>query len=148
MYKDKKKSKICINGFSSNLLNCNVGVRQGETLTPFFFPCIFMTQKIICQTKMSTITEGIVKELFHFKECLSCFMQTTMLVQLSLNYLQFALNEFYKYCDKWTLKVNILVKQKLLYFLRTVNLRVIVLSVEIDKGIKSSWCNFLKNMSF
>lgn len=36
MYKGIK-SKICINGFSSDLFTCNVGVRQGESLSPCLF---------------------------------------------------------------------------------------------------------------
>ena len=36
MYKDIK-SKICANGMMSKFFDCNVGVRQGENLSPFLF---------------------------------------------------------------------------------------------------------------
>lgn len=67
MYKGIK-SKICINGFSSDLFTCNVGVRQGESLSPFLFSLYindledYLLDKNI--TGLSTITEGIEKELF------------------------------------------------------------------------------------
>ena len=68
MYKGIK-SKICINGFSSDLFTCNVGVRQGESLSPFLFSLYindledYLLDKNV--TGLSTITEGIEKELFY-----------------------------------------------------------------------------------
>lgn len=37
------KSKISMNGLSSEFFSCNVGERQGENLSPFFFRYILMT---------------------------------------------------------------------------------------------------------
>ena len=36
MYKDIK-SKVVVNGISSEMFECNIGVRQGENLSPFLF---------------------------------------------------------------------------------------------------------------
>lgn len=65
MYKGIK-SKICINGFSSDLFTCNVGVRQGEGYYIFSLYINDLEDYLLDKnvTRLSTITEGIENELF------------------------------------------------------------------------------------
>lgn len=111
MYKGIK-SKICINGFSSDLFTCNVGVRQGENLSPFLFSLYINDLEDYLLDKnvigLSTISEGIEKELFlYLKMFILFYADDTVILAESANDLQFALNEFYRYCDTWKLTVNI-----------------------------------------
>lgn len=63
MYKGIK-SKIFFDDFSSDLFTCNVGVRQGESLSLFLFS-LYINDLEDYVTRLSTITEGIEKELFY-----------------------------------------------------------------------------------
>lgn len=69
------KSKISMNGLSSEFFSCNVGVRQGENLSPFLFSLYindlekFMIDKNIIG--LQSVTKPLEDELFmYFKLCI------------------------------------------------------------------------------
>lgn len=113
------KSKISMNGLSFEFFSCNVGVRQGENLSPFLFSLYindlekFLIDKNIIG--LQSVTKPIEDELFmYFKPCI-LYADDTVILAKTPDDLQNALNEFHLYCEQWKLTVNIN-KTKILVF--------------------------------
>jgi hypothetical protein len=114
------KSKISMNGMSSDFFCCNVGVRQGENLSPFLFSIYindleeFLTEKNV--VGLQSISSSIENELFlYLKLSVLFYADDTVIMAETADDLQKGLDEFYVYCSRWKLNVNV-EKTKVLVF--------------------------------
>ena len=119
MYKGIK-SMLKINGMLSDFFNCNIGVRQGENLSPFLFSLYindleeFLVEKNVLG--IHSISNDIENELFvYFKLLVLFYADDCVILAESTVELQNALNEFKMYCSDWKLNVNV-EKTKILVF--------------------------------
>lgn len=111
MYKGIK-SKICMNGMSSDLFCCNIGERQGKKLSPFLFSIYindledFLLHKNIVglQSIISSIEDELMLIL---KLCLLFYADDTVIMTETADDLQKALDEFHVYCSQCKLNVNV-----------------------------------------
>ena len=121
MYKDVK-SCVMYNNKKSNFFDCEMGVRQGENLSPFLF-AVFLNdlQNFLEQENVSGLREisGILEDKFNIflKLFVLLYADDTVLMSESKEGLQDILNKFGTYCDTWRLKVNI-DKTKIMVFSR------------------------------
>ena len=110
MYKNAK-SQVSFKNTLSETFPCQVGVRQGENLSPLLFAIylndfnVFLSKKYNGLTKT---TESISNELQIYLKifCLLYADDTVVLAESAIE-LQKALDCLYTYCNKWALKVNI-----------------------------------------
>ena len=114
------KSTIKISGMSSDFFTCNVGVRQGENLSPFLFALYINDLEYFLQEKgivgLQSITDAIEDELMlYLKLLILLYADDTVIMAESADDLQNALNEFFVYCTNWKLVVNV-EKTKILIF--------------------------------
>ena len=107
MYKNAKSCVQGTDGFSE-FFACNIGVRQGENLSPLLFS-IFLND---LEQFLSKNSEGIQ---FDFNvNNLECFIKIytllyaddTILISESPKNLQLMLDSLHSYCEKWKLQVN------------------------------------------
>ena len=119
MYKGIK-SKISMNGMSSDYFCCNIGVRQGESLSPFLFSIYindlddFLREKNV--VGLQTISTSIEDELFlYLKLSVLFYADDTVIMAETADDLQKALDEFHVYCSQWKLIVNV-EKAKIIVF--------------------------------
>ena len=121
MYKDAK-SCIVHNNEKSEMFACEIGVRQGENLSPLLF-CIYLNdlQEFLENAfvkGVDCISKDLENELVvNFKIFILLYADDTILLSESSEDLQNMLNEFDKYCEKWKLKINVQ-KTKVLIFSR------------------------------
>lgn len=106
------KSLVKLNGISSNFFECNVGVRQGENLSPFLFSLYindlenFLLENNI--VGLQSIRNEIENDLsLHLKLLILFYADDTVIMAESAEDLQNALNEFYIYCTRWKPSVNV-----------------------------------------
>lgn len=125
MYK-KAKSCVMMNGKISDFFKCNVGVRQGENLSPILFAIFLNDFEYFLSRKysgLSDISKDINSELgdddveLFFKLFVLLYADDTIVMAESEPELQAALNAVKEYCDLWKLTVN-LKKTKVLIFSR------------------------------
>ena len=114
------KSCISYNNQTSEYFKCEIGVRQGENLSPFLFSLFLNDLEDFILTKdivgLSSISEDIETELeTYLKIFVMLYADDTVLLAESANDLQEQLNAFSEYCDTWKLKVNV-DKTKVLVF--------------------------------
>ena len=114
------KAKLKINGFLSGSFPCQLGVRQGENLSPFLFSVFlndlesFLTMNNI--NGLQNISEMIGNELYiYIKLFAMLYADDTILFAETPDELQDVLNCFYEYCQTWRLKVNVK-KTKIMIF--------------------------------
>ncbi len=118
-----KNAKSCVQNNSqlSDFFECNIGVRQGENLSPLLFS-IFLND---LERVMHDNTKGICLEfnLDNIDWCIKLFTllyaDDTILISETPQDLQNMLNTLYSYCYKWKLKVNAS-KTKIVIFSRGV----------------------------
>ena len=122
MYSDVK-SYIRYNNECSGFFNCEVGVRQGENLSPVLF-CLYLND---LQTYLEehevigveSINKDVENELMIFiKILLFLYADDTILISESAEDLQYMLNIFANYCNQWKLKINIDKTKILIFFQR------------------------------
>lgn len=106
------KSLVKLNGIASNFFECNVGVRQGENLSPFLFSLYINDLENFLLEKNTVGLQSISNEienelLLHLKLLILFYADDTVIMAESTEDLQNALNEFYSYCTQWKLKVNV-----------------------------------------
>ena len=105
--------KTCIrnNNECSGFFNCDVGVKQGENLSPFLFSIFlndlesfFEQNNVNCLEKIS---ENCREKLFcYIKIFVILYADDTVIMSESAEGLQQALSVFEKYCNLWKLTVN------------------------------------------
>lgn len=105
------KSCITANGKKSNFFTCNVGVRQGENLSPLLFSLFINDlEHYLGNNDISGIdcnTHGQDDELMiYVKMFLLMYADDTALMSETDEDLQDALNIFESYCQQWKLTVN------------------------------------------
>ena len=121
---DNAKSCVRKGGEISEYFSCNVGVRQGENLSPLLF-AIYLNdfEKALqpCYAGLNYIKEITEDEFFNFQVLLKLYVllyaDDTVVLAESDYALQMALNAAYSYCKKWKLTVNV-DKTKIVIFSR------------------------------
>ena len=115
MYEGAKSKIRHVGKISNDFIKCNVGVRQGENLSPVLFALFLndLSQHISNSCKgLSDLSKSIsdllsddTVEVF-FKLFLLLYADDTILMAESAEDLQKALNSMYQYCVDWNLEVN------------------------------------------
>ena len=105
------KSQISVKNLLSESFPCQVGVRQGENLSPLLFALFLNDFKIFLSEKyngLTKITDSVQNELntYLYIFCL-LYADDTLILAESREELQKALDGLYEYCNKWSLKVNL-----------------------------------------
>ena len=108
---DCVKTSVFINGEKSDSFECKLGVRQGESLSPFLFAMYIndMEEVLSSDTNGITINDIRVLLLFYADDCV-LFSETPEGLQREIDLL-------YEYCNRWRLRVNT-VKSKVVVFRR------------------------------
>ncbi|XP_061174937.1 uncharacterized protein LOC133184104 isoform X3 [Saccostrea echinata] len=119
MYKGIK-SKVQIGQHLSDFFMCNVGVRQGENLSPFLFSLFINDlEDYLTRNQINGFTcpsQQMQDDMFvMLKLCILFYADDTVLMSESASDLQKSLDVFAEYCDIWKLRVNI-AKTKVLIF--------------------------------
>ena len=108
---DGIKAKIKFNGVYTDSFPCQIGVRQGENLSPFLFS-IFLNDLETFLTSngalgLPTISAKFENELnMYMNLFVLLYADDTILLAETPDGLQKQLNIFSKYCNLWRLKVN------------------------------------------
>lgn len=156
MYQDIK-SRIVHNNEKSAFFSSEIGVRQGENLSPALFALYlndlqqFLEERDLCGVQ--SISSDLENELMvYFKIFLLLYADDTVLLSENSDDLQEILNTFVEYCDKWQLKINI-TKTKALVFSKgriSNNLKFLIgnREIEIVKQYKYLGVYFSKSGSF
>ena len=97
-----------INGMPSEFLNCNIGVRQRENLSPFLFSLYinYLEEFLLNKNVVGKhcISNAIENELHvYFKLLVLFYADDCVIMTESAEELQNALNEFKMYCFEWKL---------------------------------------------
>ena len=106
------KSAVTVNGTSSNSFPCNIGVRQGENLSPLMFSIYlndlhdFISNSGIVNGVNINQSELDDTALTFLKLFIILYADDTVIMSESENDLQNALNKYQEYCDIWKLTVN------------------------------------------
>ena len=95
------KSKVKYMGNTSKTFECFLGVRQGESLSPFLF-CMFVNDLKYCLESKGV--EGVT--VGDLKLCLILYADDSTLISANRECLQDSLDCLYNYCTKWGLFVN------------------------------------------
>ena len=111
MYKSIK-SYVTVNGESSSTFPYNIGVRQGENLSPMLF-AIYLNdlENFFCQSVIvngvTCVSENVINDAYIFLKLfvLLCADDTVILAE-SAQDLQNALNVYNLYCQNWKLSIN------------------------------------------
>ena len=136
MYKGIK-SQISTNEGSTAFFDCNIGVRQGENLSPILFTFYlndlesFLSTRQVNGVECDVITD---ETDIYFKLLILLYANDTVLFSDNSDDLQSALNVFDEYCKIWRLNVNVS-KTKVVIFGRgrtPKNLKIIFQQNEIE----------------
>ena len=97
------KSRICYNGNTTDYFNCNVGVRQGESLSPFLFSLFLndLEEYLINNNVhgLESISDEIEKDIGVFlKLLILLYADDTVLFAESHEDLQIQIDKFHQYC--------------------------------------------------
>ena len=104
------KSKISTNDGSTAFFDCNVGVRQGENLSPILItfylndPEQYLSSRQVSGIECDVLTDDAY---VYFKLLVLLYADDTVLFSDNSEDMQNALNVFEEYCKKWKLSVNI-----------------------------------------
>ena len=106
------KSRIIFNGNTTDFFKCEIGVRQGENMSPFLFSIFlnditdyFHNSNIV---GLTTVSSKLEHELdVYLKLFVLLYADDTVLMTENAIDLQQQLNVFKEYCKTWKLKVNV-----------------------------------------
>ena len=79
-----------------------LGVRQGESLSPFFI-CLYVND--LTETLVDGGIEGV--SIDNFKLCLLLYADDSIIISSNKEELQNSLDILHDYCQKWHLYVNV-----------------------------------------
>ena len=123
IYNMYNKAKSCVqsNDNISNFFSCNLGVRQGENLSPILFAIYLKDfQQTLGETYsgLNKLSESLQLELETFmKLYVLLYADDTIILAETAQELQLALHGLNDYCKKWALKINVS-KTKIVIFSR------------------------------
>ena len=125
MYKKAKSSVALTAEKQSDVFTCNIGVRQGEHLSPLLFSIYLHDLKSFISQKCNGLRdiENLQKEHLHeeivtfFKLYILLYADDTVILAENPNDLRASLDEMKKYCDTFDLHINVN-KTKILIFSR------------------------------
>ena len=107
----KAKSCVRYNNQLSDFFSCNIGVRQGENLSPILFSIYLNDFQNTLRNKsngLNALTNEIQGELEVFLKLYTLlYADDTIIMAESAAELQEALNGLHEYCKLWSLTVNI-----------------------------------------
>lgn len=156
MYNDVK-SRIANKNSLSDMFASEIGVRQGENLSPLLFSLYLNDlQQYLENVNISgvqSLTLDIENELnIYLKLFVLLYADDTILLAESSSDLQLLLNNFSQYCNNWKLRVNVS-KTKVMVFTRgriSNNLKFCIENEEIEivKHYKYLGVIFSRNASF
>ena len=118
------KSCVKLNGKISDYFDCNVGVRQGENLSPLLFALLLNDFELTISrgyNGLSDLSKDINEllsddDVEHFLTLyVLLYADDTIVLAESPDELQNALNAVYSYCNDWKLTVNT-AKTKIIVF--------------------------------
>ena len=106
------KSCVTVNGERSMLFPCDIGVRQGENLSPLLFSIYlndleqFLSQSgnvngVTCSNNNIEESAHILLKLF-----VMLYADDTVILAETADDLQNALTQYALYCDTWKLHIN------------------------------------------
>ncbi len=104
--------KSCVmdgkNGCVSEFFTSNVGLRQGENLSPLLFSLFINDLELfLCENDVKGITvKGIPRLTEFFKLFIILYADDTVIFAESAKHLQEGLNKLEEYCHMWKLNVN------------------------------------------
>ena len=108
---DNSKSYVYVKNELSESFPCQVGVRQGENLSPLLFAIFLNDLKAFLSEKyngLTKITSSINDTLnIYFQIFCLLYADDTILLAESAKKLQIALDGLHTYCNTWSLKVNV-----------------------------------------
>ncbi len=109
------KSCVKLNGQTSDLFNCNIGVRQGENLSPLLF-AIYLNDLELFLSKHYKGLEDIKNDINNYlsdddveiflRLYILLYADDTILLAENPEDLQKGLNALNNYCTNWDLSVN------------------------------------------
>ena len=117
LYKDIK-SKISAHEGNTDFFDRMIGVRQGENLSPFLFSIFLNGLEHFLSSKNvtgGTCDFAMQENYIYLKLIILLYTDDTVIFSDSEGGLQYALNTFNEYCDKWRLTVNA-AKTKIIMF--------------------------------
>ena len=94
------KTKVLINGEKSDSFDCNLGVRQGECLSPFLF-AVYVND---LETKLENTGVGV--KVADLKILLLFYADDAVIFSETASGLQEGIDRLYEYCNRWKLKLN------------------------------------------
>ena len=111
-----KNAKSCVKSetMMSGIFACNMGVRQGENLSPLLFSIFLndfestVSKKYKGLTKINTLSKILSTEDLEFfiNMYVLLYADDTLVLAESPEELQNAMNEVFSYCEKWSLRIS------------------------------------------
>ena len=111
-----KNAKSCVKSetMMSGMFACNMGVRQGENLSPLLFSIFLndfestLSKKYDRLTEIKTLSQILSTEDMEFfiNMYVLLYADDTLVLAESPEELQIAMNEVYSYCEKWSLRIS------------------------------------------
>ena len=149
---DYIKSCVSLNGNMSELFSCQIGLREGDNLSPILFSFYLNDLK----DHLMTYSEGIslkhdaygIEQLFHL--FLIMYADDTVLFADTRAKLQHILNCYIEYCEKWKLCINP-DKTKVMIFGKNYskpNIKIYGNNLEVVNNFKYLGITFSKNGRF
>ena len=122
----KAKSRVFVNGELSNTFPCQVGVRQGDSLSPLLFAIYlsglneFLSEHCEGLKLVPALASEFIfdeKLLYYLKLYILMYADDTVVLAESEDEMQKSLNTLHEYCEEWKLKINV-TKTKIMIFSR------------------------------
>ena len=113
---DSTKACVKLNNCISKSFNCNIGVRQGDNLSPLLFSLFindfesFLADKFKGLKTLDNMWNdlSVIEDIESFlKLYVLLYADDTVIMAEDPNDLQLALNGLNLYCEQWSLKINV-----------------------------------------